>query len=341
MQNKRIEWIDVAKGIAMLLVILGHTSIPNSNLKLILSFHMPLFFFLSGYTFKLKGNFLTYLKKKIKSLLIPYFVFSVLTYIFWVVVERRIMKNSIGINIFKPMLGIFYANNIHNYMIFDGVLWFIPCLFVTEMLFYFISRFVRGKLGLLVVLLAFIFIGFIDSKYMVYMLPWGIDIAFTAIIFYGFGYIVNGLKYNFVNAKILTKIIVAIISSLLLIYTSEANTVVYMYNNEYGKYFYFLISAFSGIMVCVLLANIINKSTILSYIGANSFIILALHPKTLELLKLIFNKIFKINTNTSLLWGCIFTIFSLLIIMPFIYIINKYFSFILGKQKTMQQDLKQ
>ena len=47
----RIEWIDIAKGFGILLVILGHTIAYDCShivYNSIYSFHMPLFFFLSG-----------------------------------------------------------------------------------------------------------------------------------------------------------------------------------------------------------------------------------------------------------------------------------------------------
>ena len=48
----RIVWIDIAKGIGVLLVVLAHTSInPHVN-EWIGSFHMPLFVYLSGCVFK-------------------------------------------------------------------------------------------------------------------------------------------------------------------------------------------------------------------------------------------------------------------------------------------------
>ena len=48
--KERVEYIDVARGIAMLLVILGHCNqtVDCTLNRFILSFHMPLFFFLSG-----------------------------------------------------------------------------------------------------------------------------------------------------------------------------------------------------------------------------------------------------------------------------------------------------
>lgn len=45
--TKRIAWIDIAKGIAILLMIIGHELPSNCHLYgLIFSFHMPLFFIL-------------------------------------------------------------------------------------------------------------------------------------------------------------------------------------------------------------------------------------------------------------------------------------------------------
>lgn len=45
---KRFDWVDIAKGIAILLMILGHSSLPNMIQNWIYSFHMPFFFFISG-----------------------------------------------------------------------------------------------------------------------------------------------------------------------------------------------------------------------------------------------------------------------------------------------------
>ena len=59
MDKKRIAYIDKAKGVAILLVILGHCcgSVEEPINRFILSFHMPLFFFLSGLLAKpVSGN---------------------------------------------------------------------------------------------------------------------------------------------------------------------------------------------------------------------------------------------------------------------------------------------
>lgn len=55
MHSQRIEWIDVAKGIAILLMVAGHTTIPKSISNFIWAFHMPLFFIASGLCTKWGG----------------------------------------------------------------------------------------------------------------------------------------------------------------------------------------------------------------------------------------------------------------------------------------------
>lgn len=79
--------IDVIKGIAILLVILGHSfcSFPmNVGAEfprlgyLVRSFQMPLFFIASGFLFSVRGTFGEFLNKKTKRLVIPFFVFAFL-----------------------------------------------------------------------------------------------------------------------------------------------------------------------------------------------------------------------------------------------------------------------
>ena len=57
MERKRIQWLDIAKGLAIILMILGHTSIPKFAADFIWLFHMPLFFIASGYTTNWGGIF--------------------------------------------------------------------------------------------------------------------------------------------------------------------------------------------------------------------------------------------------------------------------------------------
>lgn len=81
MEDKnRIKWIDYAKAITIIMVIVGH-AIGEYSLKykeievIIYSIHIPLFFILSGYTFKVKLSTRDWIIKRIKSLMYPYLLF--------------------------------------------------------------------------------------------------------------------------------------------------------------------------------------------------------------------------------------------------------------------------
>ena len=75
MEKERIEWVDIAKGIAIIAMIIGHGCPKRAIVSFIFSFHMPLFFILSGIVYKTNSKGMV--SKKIKSLIVPYFIFSI------------------------------------------------------------------------------------------------------------------------------------------------------------------------------------------------------------------------------------------------------------------------
>ena len=76
--ESRIYWIDYCKVFAIFCVILGHMSINSYALNYIFSFHMPLFFFISGYLYHYKGDFLPFFEKNVSTILLPYYYLNIL-----------------------------------------------------------------------------------------------------------------------------------------------------------------------------------------------------------------------------------------------------------------------
>lgn len=157
MIEKYNKYITIAKGIGILLVVLGHCA--NSNIeRFLLLFHMPLFFFLSGYVFKdkyLDGNFFDYIKKKIKSLYLPYLVYELIF-----LCLHNFFININFYNCSERIYGkdIFYLNT-KTFMIscikivlcagrepIGGALWFLVVLFFVSVLYYTISYWLKKKL---------------------------------------------------------------------------------------------------------------------------------------------------------------------------------------------------
>ena len=79
METKRLNWLDIAKGITILLMVLGHTSIPSVLSNFIWAFHMPLFFIASGWaTNWQKTDFVGFIKRKFRTLLVPFLAYSLI-----------------------------------------------------------------------------------------------------------------------------------------------------------------------------------------------------------------------------------------------------------------------
>lgn len=134
MVRKRISWIDTCKVFAIELVVFGHmyqyTFGSQSFLyHLIYSFHMPLFFLLSGLTINYDVNFFAFVKKKVSSLAKPYIILLILFLI------KRIIKiigtgDVFSISLYDTML-------MTNQSVFSE-LWFLPTLFGAEIISYLI-----------------------------------------------------------------------------------------------------------------------------------------------------------------------------------------------------------
>lgn len=77
--ESRADWIDVLKGIGIILVVIGHVNTKGFLVQWLYTFHMPLFFALSGYIlYKFGKNipFQKFLLKRTKSILWPFILFS-------------------------------------------------------------------------------------------------------------------------------------------------------------------------------------------------------------------------------------------------------------------------
>ncbi|MGH9916848.1 MAG: acyltransferase family protein, partial [Pyrinomonadaceae bacterium] len=132
----RVYWIEALKFAGIVLVVLGHTSGLNVNVRsYIYSFHMPLFFFISGFLLKrsnLEKRFVENVKKYFSTLIIPYLVFGLVTYVAWFFLQRHFgFRAELNVNPYKPLFGLFYGVGAGTWLAQDTPLWFFAALFVT------------------------------------------------------------------------------------------------------------------------------------------------------------------------------------------------------------------
>ncbi|MDV4150288.1 acyltransferase family protein [Clostridium sp. AL.422] len=326
MNKDRLLWIDVMKGLGITLVLMGHVSQNELLTNWIFSFHMPMFFFISGITFYISSK-KSFIKKKAKTLLTPYFIFSILTLIYWIIIERNLRGDNT--TIISQITGLFLANGGLSNYVYNNVMWFLPCLLITEIIFYYFNKFDNKKL--LRILCTSSLVGYVLPKLLDFRLPFTLDTMFMAILFYGIGYLF------ICNEKQLRikKSLVILICLLINIVSIYFNGRVDMNNNVYGNYILFIIGSLSGIAIIYIISKI-YKFKFFSVIGKYSLIIMCIHEPIKRVLIKVISIILKVDIdlarqNVFIIFIC--TILLLFITIPIAYIIDKYFGILIGKKR--------
>ena len=108
--QNRINWIDWAKVIAISLVVFGHIPMIPGNLpqKYITSFHMPLFFLISGYLTKKETFGKRTLQKYWHTLIIPYIFYNIIFYPYWIVRHMVDGPNDCIFEYIRPIIGALF-----------------------------------------------------------------------------------------------------------------------------------------------------------------------------------------------------------------------------------------
>ena len=242
---------DIAKGMGIFLMVIGHTSIPKFVSSWIYSFHMPLFFLISGIFFNPTkySSLLSFLIAKSRSLLIPYIIYLLVS---------ELLKLTCN------------TDNV--------TLWFLPVLFVTEIVFYVIINLtakVKCKHQLCIFIITILaLIGYLFSLRGV-RIPFDLQNVGHALIYYTFGYYFNGwLK------KICTtfwKVILMIVTyTIVVLFLPNLD----MLSNYWGIFIISQILAIVGTIIIILSARIIctwnDRNPLLSFFkwaGRNSIIL--------------------------------------------------------------------
>ena len=203
---RRVEYVDIVKGIGITLVVMGHNDFaliaPFAH-KLIYSFHMPMFFFMSGLFFKPDLPFWAFVQHRFKKLLKPFFFMLLFIYLTSISFSKvSILEAS------SRLLKAMYGNG--HYL--DWVqLWFLPHLFVVSLFAYFFVRAIRQtKLSRVrwVLLTGLYIVGVLSIKLfstfefnllgkdlIVYGLPFSLDLVLISGFFFILAYELNQKQY--------------------------------------------------------------------------------------------------------------------------------------------------
>lgn len=313
MEKERIHYIDVAKGLAIVIVVLGHCAATtlgdHSRLfYTIYAFHMPFWFFLSGLLYNTK-NWQSFFSGKVKALLLPYlffFMFNCFSY--------QVLNHTGYLQL-------------HQFVRFGG-LWFPLALFYVVISYFVLDTYCFKKLKginrqVVLTILSFgsLIVGIGGGGNLSIS---AFSTAMVCFFFFHIGVLVKDLKdsLNYQTKRDRTIVLgVSLLLIVILAYTAPFNTAPVDVNyGRYGNKVLFLVQALLGILGFLLLAAAIKKNNIIEYFGRNSLLILVIHIPLWRLFDALFS-IVGLLGHVRLL--CVFicvSILTLLVLIP----INKF-----------------
>ena len=288
--SKRIEYIDVARGIGILLVVLAHNDfgyVSAFAYKVIYSFHMPLFFFLSGYFLNVSMPFVDFVKKRFTSLLKPY-LFTIFLIYFGSV--------SFGIMGFAAAIRRIVKSLYGSGQYIDWVqLWFLPHLFAVSLyafLFFAIfgrwnNRYIRWAALILSLGVSSLFLesfypfslSVFGKSYELFGLPFSLDLVLLS----GFFFILGSEIRQVMPEKTFENIYLLLGSGIVMVLMNRFLSPVIDFNTRlYESYWINTVEALIGILFVLALSRQIELRTkrfasLFGYLGRISLFILLFH----------------------------------------------------------------
>lgn len=304
--NNRIEYVDLAKGICMVVIILGHLYINTFNLYVVA---MPLFFVLSGWFFKVEDSFSKILLKKTNTLLIPFLFFYIISYLLFY------FGNTIAPGLIRTSAtGIFDVFTQRMY--FDGPIWFLICLYWINLITALIVKTIRRAWFQILLILLIGYFGILLGRAHCFF-PCMIDVAMTSLPFFYSGIWlrrINFFQADGDNKKEWLSVLGFASVSIATCYITENPHIGFAGNNIYGNVLFIYLISFSGVIAALLSCKKIGYLPFFNYFGRYSLIPLCLHHLIYRPLVVIAN-LFPIEWLKSpyvialitilICWGCI------------------------------------
>ncbi len=185
--EERNREIDILKAIGIILMVFNHVGWGIYVHTYIQSFHMPLFFIVSGYLY-IKRPLKDVILKRAKTLLLPYFLFMLIYLICALTTSLPVEKTTFGSAIKAILL---YPTDNKN-MPISPALWFLPCMFFTSVIYTALGR--LNLVNKAVAIIAVVITGAVYSGVSDYMLPFCIEPTAAALFFLLIGELIREKK---------------------------------------------------------------------------------------------------------------------------------------------------
>lgn len=334
----RLNWIDWAKTVAILFVVFGH--IPEERgsffLNYIVQFHMPLFFFISGYLTKKELYGKETLSKYWHTLIVPYFCFNIIYYPYWIIRHFIEYPNAVLFDYIRPLIGTLLFQFCAPFSeSLNGVTWFIAALLVMKIILSICNNLKLGNVLMTILAIVVGIIYIINEHYKLYT-----DLPFVGFVrclpFFYLGYLSRQKKL--VSEQPQKKDLILCISGILI------SLIIYSYERTtsglviYGICFWSIcITAIGGFLSLFKMMDKIHL-TIIENISIGTIVIMGLHWVLIGVTNYSLIKLLGIPEIKYTLWEAILlTLLFAAILYPVILLIKDKYPFMLGKKTTVVQ----
>ncbi|MFA1510026.1 acyltransferase family protein [Priestia aryabhattai] len=275
------KWINVAKGILIVFVVIGHSDYGIS--KYVYWFHMPVFIILSGYLFNNAYNLKELISKRSKRMLIPYFSFALLTLI--IIQLQSYNLNEIPLYIENILRG---GRSLGYYY---GVYWYITMILLITITFTIMIKNIKNRIAMLITIIAMYIVAHLYIANNDYKIFWSADTALIALFYFGLGYYSKSIinKINTLYG------ILAVFVGTFLVYYDYVGLIHYRLDMKSNLYNHMVLDALIPVIFSVIIISISKliqhkyAGLILNKAGKMSMTIMYLHLPVMIVMRSYFN----------------------------------------------------
>lgn len=291
-RKSRMDYIDLYRAFGIILMVMGHIGFGGKFDKFIHAFHMPMFFFISGFFYKEKNiNIKKYTVDKAKKLLTPYFVFGGGCCFLWCL-------NS-GFSA-EPWMHLLLINTTG--IPVAGAIWFLTALFFTDIIYVFLAKYNMKWIILLLVA-----VGSYADQVLPHPLPWALSAAFVGLGLYWIG---NETAKNqdklksILNMPFLLYIILGILEAKLILLNGYINMRAGTYACVPLFWINAILSIFIGISLSKKVENAIKGMKVegwLTSIGRDSIVYLCCNQLVIKVVTTVFGRFMSISAGGNVI----------------------------------------
>lgn len=295
------KYMDVARGLALSLVIISHAN--GLNLYLIF-YYIQIFFIISGYVYRPGRGYGENIKKKAVRLLVPYFGYSALLWTFYAIIRRN--ADEVLHSLFGVLYSRFYfykvglrEDPVSLLDIANGAMWYLTAFFVTALLFHLIVDKCLANWKITVAWSVALLLISMGLNELPILLPWSLDIVGVTTVLMLIGAWMRKVEFFEKKENFW------MVAGMLLIYLGTATFNGYLNTSVriYGKFdslsvpFYMIVSV-AGSVLCIWVSKWIQNLKIgklLAYLGTHSMELICVHMVVLEVFEIVAMRLFDVH----------------------------------------------